>query len=158
MIRSLAQRCEDRFVVVLDDDPCGVAPDGDDARAAESVVAHAKGAVTVIVERIVTLADPLARANVVEALCGPGGPAGVLDLRESGDVVVFRFDDAVTAAELIDDLVAIESVLVPERAPEPDGDDAAATMAAAGLGDPELDGGRILEARIEAYERGDGTR
>jgi len=102
----------------------------------------------VIVSRSVTLADPLARANVVDALRGPGGPVGVLDVHEDGPDVTVRFDDAVTSADLIDDLVAIESVLVPARTPGEMAFDEAAAIAAAGLGDPELDASRIVETYL----------
>ncbi|HTD36486.1 MAG TPA: hypothetical protein VK669_03140 [Candidatus Limnocylindrales bacterium] len=101
-----------------------------------------------IVTRTVNLADPLARANVLDALRGPGGPVGVLDVGEDGANVTVRFDDAVTAAELIDDLVAIESVFVPERTPEELAFEEAAAIAAAGLGDPELNASRIIETYL----------
>ena len=81
------------------DDPGGVAADGDHARPAESVLAHANIWAAVIVTRTVTLADPLARANVVEALRGPGGPVGVIDVADDGAGVTVRFDDAVTASD-----------------------------------------------------------
>ena len=101
-----------------------------------------------IVSRTVNLADPLARANVVDALRGPGGPVGVLEVDVEGPVVRVRFDDAVTAADLIDDLVAIESVFVAERSPSELALDEAAAIAAAGLGDPELDASRIIETYL----------
>ena len=101
-----------------------------------------------IVTRTVKLADPLARANVLDALRGPGGPVGVLDVGEDGANVTVRFDDAVTAAELIDDLVAIESVFVPARTPEELAFEEAAAIAAAGLGDPELNASRIIETYL----------
>jgi|GEM_PF-1383072 len=103
---------------------------------------------TVIVTRTVNLADPLARANVVGALSGPGGPVGVIDVAEDGQDVTVRFDDAVTETELIDDLVAIESVFVPERTERELEIDEAAAIAAAGLGDPELDATRIIETYL----------
>ena len=101
-----------------------------------------------IVTRTVNLADPLARANVVDALRGPGGPVGVIDVGEDGPTVTVRFDDAVTAAELIDDLVAIESVFVPARTTEELAFEEAAAIAAAGLGDPELNASRIIETYL----------
>jgi hypothetical protein len=107
----------------------------------------------VIVTRTVNLADPLARANVVDALGGPGGPVGVLEVAQNGPAVTVRFDDAVTAPELIDDLVAIESVFVPARSPQELALDEAAAIAAAGLGDPELDATRIIEAYLLDTER-----
>jgi hypothetical protein len=102
----------------------------------------------VIVTRTVNLADPLARANVVDALRGPGGPVGVLDVDQDGPAVTVRFDDAVTAPDLIDDLVAIESVFVPARTEREIALDEAAAIAAAGLGDPELDATRIIETYL----------
>jgi hypothetical protein len=107
----------------------------------------------VIVSRTVRLADPLARANVVEALRGPGGPAGVVTVDEDGDAVTIRFDDAITAAELVDDLVTIESVFVPARAHNELTVDEAAAIAAAGLGDPELDGTRVIERYLDEEQR-----
>lgn len=101
-----------------------------------------------IVSRTVTLADPLARANVAEALRGPGAPLGVLEVREEGPLLAVRFDDAISAAELIDDLIAIESVFVPARSAEELSADEAAAMAAVGLADPELDGTRIVETYL----------
>ncbi len=102
-----------------------------------------------IVTRTVDLADPLARANVVDALRGPGAPVGVLDLAETGSAITVRFDDAVTAAELIDDLIAIESILVPARSDRELSIEEASAIAAAGLGDPELDASRVLETYLE---------
>jgi hypothetical protein len=102
----------------------------------------------VIVTRTVSLADPLARANVADALRGPGGPVGVIDVAEDGPTVTVRFDDAVTAPDLIDDLVAIESVFVPARTDRDLAFDEAAAIAAAGLGDPDLDASRIIETYL----------
>jgi hypothetical protein len=104
----------------------------------------------VIVIRTVQLADPLARANVVDALSGDGAPRGVLGVVDDGASVTIRFDSEVTAAELIDDLVAIESVFVPARSTADLTLDAAAAIAAAGLGEPDLDAGRIIETQIGA--------
>ena len=104
---------------------------------------------TVIVSRSVTLADPLARANVVEALGGPGGPAGVLELREDEHTLTVRFDDAITAPDLIDDLIAIESIFVAAKTTRELALEEAAAIAAAGLGDPELDGSRVVEAYLK---------
>jgi hypothetical protein len=116
------------------------------------VLAHANVWTVVIVTRTVNLVDPLARANVVDALAGPGGPVGVVDVAEDGPSVTVRFDDAVTASELIDDLVAIESIFVPERTAGELALDEAAAIAAAGLSDPELDGTRIIETYVGDVE------
>jgi hypothetical protein len=107
----------------------------------------------VIVTRTVTLVCPLARANVIEALRGPGGPVGVLDVVEDGPALTIRFDDAVSAPDLIDDLIAIESLLVPARSERELSLDAVAAIAAAGLGDPELDATRVIETYL-----GEGVR
>ena len=98
--------------------------------------------------RTVSLTDPLARANVIDALRGPGGPVGVIDVGEEGSTVTVRFDDAVTESDLIDDLVAIESVFVPARSRADVALEEAAAIAAAGLGDPELNATRILETYL----------
>ena len=106
-----------------------------------------------IVSRTVALTDPLARANVADALRGPGGPAGVLDVSEAGHELAIRFDDAISPAELIDDLIAIESVFVPARSERELSTDEAAAMAAVGLADPELDGTRIVERYLDGVKR-----
>jgi hypothetical protein len=62
--------------------------------------------------------------------------------------VTVRFDDAVSAAELVDDLIAIESVFVPAHVLRELAVDEAAAIAAAGLGDPELDGTRFIETYL----------
>ena len=62
--------------------------------------------------------------------------------------VTVRFDDAISAPELIDDLVAIESVFVPARSRAELAMDRAVAMAAAGLADPDLDVSRILETYL----------
>jgi hypothetical protein len=107
----------------------------------------------VIVTRTAILADPLARANVVEALAGPGGPVGVIEAIDEAGRVTVRFDDAVTDPELIDDLVAIESVFVPARITRDLSAEEAAAIAAAGLGDPELDATRAIERYLVAGEK-----
>lgn len=102
-----------------------------------------------IVSRTVSLADPLVRANVADALGGPGGPVGVVELAENGTVLTVRFDDAVTAPAVIDDLIAIESVFVPDRTERELALAEAAEIAAAGLGDPEIDGTRVIETYLD---------
>lgn len=105
-----------------------------------------------IVSRTVSLTDPLARANVVEALAGPGGPVGVIDVCDEAGCVTVRFDDAVTEPDLIDDLVAIESVFVPARITRELRPGEAAAIAAAGLSDPELDETRAIERYLAPGE------
>ena len=101
-----------------------------------------------IVTRTVNLTDALARANVVDAFRGAGAPVGVTEVVEDGPAIVVRFDDAITAPELIDDLIAIESLFVAAHGQDEMTLEAAAARASAGLGDPELDAGRILETYL----------
>ncbi len=101
-----------------------------------------------IVSRTVTLVDPLARANVLDALRGPGGPAGVLEAAAEGPRLTVRFDDAISPADLVDDLIAIESVFVPARSERELSRDEAAAIASVGLADPELDGTRVIETYL----------
>jgi hypothetical protein len=110
---------------------------------------HAK-ALPVVVIRTVVEADPAVRANLVAALTGPGAPAGIVACSQRDDLVTVSFDDDVSAAELIDDLITIESHFVPIADGVPLGDAKAANLAAVGLGDPDLDADRILERRLDA--------
>ncbi len=105
-----------------------------------------------LVVRTIVTPDPAIRANVVEALSGPGAPAGIVACFERDDIVSVRFDDEITAAELIDDLITIESHFVPPPAGEVPPDDEIARLAAVGLADPDLDGGRILERQLVGLE------
>jgi hypothetical protein len=104
----------------------------------------------VIVKKTVRLADPAARANVIDALSGKGAPRGVVEVSADGPLVIVRFDRDITSPELIDDLIAIESVFVPEHADAELTVEQAAAIAAVGLGDPELDASRIIETQIAA--------
>jgi hypothetical protein len=104
------------------------------------------------VVRTVVTADPAVRANLVAALNGPGAPSGIVSCFQRDDVVTVSFDDEVTRAELIDDLITIESHFVPEAETEPLDDEEAARLAAVGLADPELDASRILERHLVGLE------
>jgi hypothetical protein len=110
--------------------------------------------VVVLVVRTIVTADPAIRANVIDALSGPGAPAGIVACFERDDIVSVRFDDEITAAELIDDLITIESHFVPGAPNESDAadDDHIARLAAVGLADPELDASRILERHLVGLE------
>ena len=104
-----------------------------------------------IVVRTVVNPDPAARRNLVAALTGPGAPVGIRACVERDDLVSVTFDDAVTGAELIDDVITIETHFVPHEHDTLD-DDEAARLASVGLGDPELDAGRILERYLVGLE------
>lgn len=103
-----------------------------------------------VVVRTVVEADPAVRANLVAALTGPGAPAGIVACSEHADLVTVSFDDSVSTAELIDDLITIETHFAPIADGAPLGDEEAARLAAVGLGDPDLDAGRMLERRLDA--------
>jgi len=99
----------------------------------------------VILRRTVTIPDPLARANVAEALAGPGAPAGVRSCTADDAGVTIAFDAAVTSPELIDALVAIETAFVAARGAAFAACDDPSAIAARGLNEPELDATRIIE-------------
>lgn len=106
------------------------------------------------VVRTVVAADPAVRANVLAALAGPGAPTGIVSCFERDDVVTVSFDDEITRADLIDDLITIETHFVPaaEAAAAALDDEEAAHLAAVGLADPELDASRILERHLVGLE------
>ncbi len=55
---------------------------------------------------------PPSRANLLAALAGPGAPAGIISCFERNDMVTVGFDDEITRAEAIDDLITIETHFV----------------------------------------------
>lgn len=102
--------------------------------------------------RTVVDPDPAVRANLVAALTGPGAPAGIASCHERDDLVTVTFDDAVSPAELIDDLITIETHFVPSTETGPLDDEEVARLAAVGLADPDLDASRILERHLVGLE------
>jgi hypothetical protein len=102
--------------------------------------------------RTVVAPDSAVRANLVAAFTGPGAPAGVASCVERNDLVTVTFDDAVSAAELIDDLITIETHFVAAADTGPLGDEEAAHLASVGLADPDLDASRIIERRLAGLE------
>jgi hypothetical protein len=101
----------------------------------------------VIVTRNVFVADALARASVFEALGGPGRPAGMIACTQTGERIDIRFDDAVTAETLIEDLITVARRFVPApvlRAPRAE----RVRIAARGLSEPDLDESRVLETYL----------
>jgi hypothetical protein len=103
---------------------------------------------TVIIARTVVVTDPLARANAVTTLGGPGAPAGITACREHDDSIELAFDDQRTGAALIDALVAVATTFVPARAGSIDDVAAATALAARGLSEPQLDTSRIIETYL----------
>jgi hypothetical protein len=102
--------------------------------------------------RTVVAPDSAVRANLVAALTGPGAPAGIASCVERDDLVRVTFDDAITAAELVDDLITIETHFVADAGSEALGDEEAARLASVGLVDPGLDAARILERHLVGLE------
>jgi hypothetical protein len=137
-----------RLRLVAEDDPSCIPADGDDARAADFSHRLAKPTKTVIVARTVVVPDSFVRANVLEALAGPGAPAGVTSCAVDGETIELRFDADRTSPDLIDDLIAIETTFVPALAPAPSDASAAAAGAARGLAEPALDRSRIIETYL----------
>ena len=101
-----------------------------------------------ITARTVVVPDPFVRANVLEALAGPGAPAGVTSCTAAGETIELRFDAERTSPDLIDELIAIELALVPALAPLPADASASAAGAARGLAEPALDRSRIIETYL----------
>ncbi len=105
-----------------------------------------------LVVRSIVTPDAAVRANLIAALSGPGAPVGVIACFERSDVVTVQFDDAVTAAALIDDLITIETHFVPAADGGPLEDEEIARLCAVGLADPQIDASRILERRLVGLE------
>jgi hypothetical protein len=78
--------------------------------------------------------------RLVRALAGSGGPAGVGDVRSSGDALTLELDERVTPLRLVVDVIDAEL----ERSPGRQIAFAAATLRA-----PELDVSRLLETYSE---------
>jgi hypothetical protein len=102
----------------------------------------------VILARTVIVPDPFVRANVLEALAGPGAPVGVTACTADEAAIEVCFDAERTPPELIDDLIAIETAFVPALALVPGDPGAAAAAAARGLDEPALDRSRIIETYL----------
>jgi hypothetical protein len=152
MARLLAKVGQARLGFIGEDDPGGVAADGDDPGAADFTHTPANLTRIVIVRRTVTVPDvpdSLARESVLDAFAGPGAPAGVVACTSrTATTVEIAFDDERTAPELIDALIGVALDFIPARS-APAGDLAAVAAAAArGLAEPDLDTGRIIETYI----------
>ena len=100
-----------------------------------------------IVTRTIFIVDSAARASVFEALGGPGRPAGMIAVTQDAERVDVCFNDAVTPASLIEDLIDVARDFVP--APDLHLDRAERVrIAARGLGEPSLDESRVLETYV----------
>jgi len=101
----------------------------------------------VIVTRTVFIVDSLARASVFEALGGPGRPLGMIAVTQDGDRIDICFNDSVTSAALIEDLIDVAREFVPAPVLRVDRRERV-RIAAWGLGEPELDESRVLETYL----------
>jgi hypothetical protein len=98
-------------------------------------------------------AVPEALPHVLDALAGPGRPAGILDAYPSEGGVVVEWDPAATSPAVILGLIDLElkrfgsgrtaELLTPLPA------SVVSALAASGLQAPEIDPARILELRIQ---------
>ena len=148
MARLLTEVCQPRLRLVTEYDPSGIASNGDHSSAADFGHRVANAAKTVMIERTIVVTDPLARANVMEALAGSGAPAGMLRCVVADSTIELAFDGERTAPELIDAIVAIAQAFVPMRQAAIADLDVAVKLAAAGLNEPDLDRSRILESYL----------
>ncbi len=80
---------------------------------------------------------------MVEALRGPGAPAGIVACEAEGRTLTIAYDDALTSPALVRHLIEIECETA--DAPLPGGLAELARLAARGLRDPQLDERRIIE-------------
>jgi hypothetical protein len=93
---------------------------------------------------------------LTKALSGAGAPAGVNDVRSSGDALTLELDDAVTPLRLIVDVIDAELEPSPGRQIVPLfplSDATATAFAAATLRAPEIDVTRLLETYSEPLLR-----
>lgn len=128
-------------------------PDGKHAAAIA-----AAAAVTVYSKPVIALAlfpaVPEALSPLVEALAGPGRPAGVLSCVVRADGAILEWDPAITQTRVIVELIDLElarfqSARVTELlSPLPPL--LIARVAADGLKAPQIEPARILELRIDA--------
>ena len=100
------------------------------------------------ITRTAVVTDPLARANVMQVLAGPGAPAGMVACVHDGDTVRYTFDDERTAPDVVEALVAIAARAVPARSAGVADRQHVVAQAARGLNEPELDLSRIIETYL----------
>ncbi|HVS45338.1 MAG TPA: hypothetical protein VMS32_01585 [Verrucomicrobiae bacterium] len=123
-----------------------------------SAVADARAYPRSVIALAVTPRPAEALPVLLEALGGPGRPAGVLDCAIVGDELCVEWDSQVTAAALI--TVTLDAELArfngtrTTRLLRPLGVEAIVKVAADGLGATQLDPQRILEVLLGA-SRGD---
>lgn len=107
-----------------------------------------------IIALAVTPHPPEAFSPLLEALGGPGRPAGILGCERAGDELLLEWDPAVTPVSVVTALIDTElqrfhgSRTTRSLAPLPVA--VVAEIAARGLGAPEIAPDRILETYFEA--------
>jgi hypothetical protein len=99
------------------------------------------------VTRTVFIVERLARASVFEALGGAGRPAGMIAVTQDDERLDACFDDALTPAALVEDLIDVARRFVPMPGPAAAPEERA-RIASRGLGDPDLGPARVLEAYL----------
>ncbi len=109
-----------------------------------------------IIALAVTPRPPEAFPALLEALGGAGRPAGIASCERVGDDLVLEWDPAVSAASLVIAVLDTElrrfagTRIARSLAPLPDA--VMATVAAVGLGAPEIAPERMLETYLEASD------
>lgn len=101
--------------------------------------------------------DPDRVPALLDALGGPGGPAGVLWAAACGDALALELDERVTPLRLVVDVIDAELTASPGRRIMPLlrlSDATATAFAAATLGAPEIDAERLIETHLDAFLAG----
>ncbi len=96
-----------------------------------------------------------------DALSGPGGPAGIVDVRPDGAAaLIVELDCRITPPALVLALIDVELRTAPGRRIVPllaFDDDVLTAFAGTLLHEPGLDGSRLIETYVEPLLRGEGT-
>jgi hypothetical protein len=101
--------------------------------------------------------DPDRIPALLDALGGPGGPAGVLWAAAYGDGLALELDERVTPLRLVVDVIDAELAPSPGRRITPLlrlSDATATAFAAATLAAPEIDPERLIETHLDAFLAG----
>jgi hypothetical protein len=96
---------------------------------------------------------------LLEALGGPGRPAGIVAVEQRGAALRVELDERLTPLRFLVDLVDLELAHAPGRRITPLlplADESLAAFAAATLAAPEISASRLVESFVEPLLRGGG--
>ncbi len=130
-------------------------PECDLSALRETLGARADEPALVVVDVIPR--DPERIGSLVQALAGAGGPAGVVDVKASGDALTVELNQATTSLRLLVDVIDAELECSPGRRILPLFPLSDATLtgfAAATLRAPEIDLSRLVETHTEPLLEG----